>query len=806
MELANELRAALASGTPPAKVPPRPAKLDSGEYAIWRLLTAWHHTPSITADHAVLLRQVARWSPDLVLGRLPAELLALASKVGVRPTGSGQLNAEPFAPTWLPAPEAGGAFEVDAPPKLRREPEDVPAEPYLARFGHTAWQSMAQKEAVWMALNAPPRSTTLIALPTGAGKSLCFQVLPHFGTGLTIVVVPTVALALDQTRQAASRFGTMPSVNPVCYSSDEHADRVLSQIREHKTRLVFTSPEACVAGRLRPVLEAAISEGWLENLVVDEAHMIEAWGAYFRIEFQLLSVLWHRWLEAPSCRLRTFLLSATFTASGSELLRQLFWAAGLAWREWISQRLRPELTYFAKDFGTDDARRDAVLECAWRLPRPAILYTTKVEDAEEWVKTLRQEGFRRIAAFHGETSSTEKRDLLDAWREDRLDTMIATSAFGMGVDKPNVRAVVHACLPETLHRYYQEVGRGGRDGSSAVCMLLPTRSDRKVARSLGPKLLRPQTVQRRWNGLWSTHEIAPEGDHRYWLRVNARPLDLVGVRTHNEHVRWNKRLLLQLQRAGLLELQDMAWREDPSPTPNSDSPFAEWFQVRLISGFSPASPHVGEMIRGARTDELRTLRKGLSDMEAVLAGGKCIGVLLRDVYGHDITQRTCGGCPYCRSKGREFHCPPLRVDVAPSNSAALPLVVSGTPDPLVARGEVAWRRALRGWLKKGYRRFACAPDMQRRLLALCETVDPDARFPFRLDAIDPRAPFVVSADETLVVLHLETLMTDALNLHVGRRVIHLIGAGVRPFLDAQGRRPLESQGAPLESYEVWNVH
>ena len=372
-------------------------------------------------------------------------------------------------------------------------------------------------------------------------------------------MVPTVALAIDHWRNAQRVLEKVPGVNPLYYAAgDPGADPavILAQVEEGATRLLFTSPEACVSGRLRGALHSAAARGWLDSLVIDEAHLVDTWGMEFRADYQVLSALRRQWLSVPDSRVRTLLLSATFTPECRELLRVLFGEDGEDWREFVSQRLRPELTYYVQRFNQRPDRDRALLDCMWHLPRPTLVYTTEVDEARRIAEVLKDEGFNDVGCFHGETRADRRRALLDRWRRDELDVVVATSAFGLGVDKHDVRSVVHACFPQDLHRYYQEVGRGGRDGYSAICVLLPTAHDERVAEELAPILLRERKIQGRWNGLWATRR-ASSAEHVWHIRLDAKPIYLAGSRTGKQHINWNKRLLLQLVRARLLELRDV---------------------------------------------------------------------------------------------------------------------------------------------------------------------------------------------------------------------------------------------------------
>jgi ATP-dependent DNA helicase RecQ len=553
-----------------------------------------------------------------------------------------------------------------------------------------------------------------------------------------------------------------------------------------------------VSGRLRRVLEEAAASNVLENLVIDEAHLVETWGAFFRVDFQVLSSLQRKWLAQNGGRLRTYLLSATITPDCRATLSGLFHSTGPR-RDFVNQRLRPEMIYFDRFFASAADRDEAVRQCAWHLPRPAIIYTTEVLEAKSLFDILaREEGFQRIGCFHGETPPRDRRVLLERWRDDALDMMVATSAFGLGVDKADVRTVVHACFPEDLNRYYQEVGRGGRDGYSSICVLLPTKRDQEVAKGLAPKLMTAELIQERWESLWNSR-VQGSGDppepYVWKLCLNSKRQQLLGSRTWSENVRWNKRLILQLLRAGKVELRDVEYRYE-----EEDSDPSEWVEVKIH--FQPESPRVGESIAEQREEELDAIARGFEHMENYLRSERCIGRTLRKLFGEN-TQYVCGGCRFCRGDNRpQGVCPPLEFDVHELPACPRYRVVAGLPDPFHATGEREFLRLIRRCVEeKAIRRFAASHVVWERLLPIFSKLFLQRAVAYRLDDLDADPQFDVLPGEAVAILHLGQLSERGARFGRASEVLHFLGAGISQgpirFLSPCG------EGWTHSHYEQW---
>lgn len=724
----------------------------------------------------------------MLIGAVHESLLPVLAKAGLTVDGAGIVEAVPYTPAWC-----GSTAPIDAPPVNRVINESFPGESFLTSIGLSHWKSAAQKEAVWESITIGPGQTQIVALPTGSGKSLCFQLVPRFSSGLTLVVVPTVALAIDQQNRASQLYKNRPGCNPLYYAASEDCAAVIDAVRKKETCLVFASPEACVSGKLRSALNDAASEGWLHQLTVDECHLIETWGADFRVEFQLLAAMRRQWLQKTGGQLRTLLLSATLSDECRKLLVEMF-SDGSNVRQLISQRVRPEPSIFVEQFGSETARNDVLLESLQRLPRPLIVYVTEVDRAESLLKLIRERlGLRRIECFHGDTPPEKRRELLAKWNGNELDVMVATSAFGLGVDKTDVRTVVHACYPENLDRYYQEIGRSGRDGWSSTCLLLHTPNDKEVAANLTVRLLGPDIMQMRWRAMYTASQHI-EG-HIYKLPVAARHDGLFGTRTYTENIKWNKRLLIQLQRSGKAELLDLSF--EPPLDENSDP--VEFLTLKVL--FPPLAANLGELLHADRDRELSNFNRGLLQMEHLCSGEMCFGQLIERLYSIDSADRICGGCPLCRRNGfLPSGCSPLDYPRPKCEPVSLQ-IVEMCPDPFMQDQSDDFLRFIELTMqRKGIRRFVCSSSDYPRFSRIFGALFfPDSPILYSLDAMSQFGN--ANPEEKIAYLQTRTPTFPKVP-RTGAAYIYHLRCGFTTFPDADNRDPmLGSRFHP--DYELW---
>jgi ATP-dependent DNA helicase RecQ len=343
-----------------------------------------------------------------------------------------------------------GTVETDITADLRR------------LFGHPEFRP-GQREAVDAFL---ADRDVLAVMPTGSGKSLCYQLPALLAPGVTLVVSPLIALMQDQ--HGALRNRGIDGVEMLTSAMSQDAvTAALDRIRAGDARLVYVAPERFTSARFL----SAVAEAGVARLAVDEAHCLSEWGHDFRPDYLRLADVRERLGSPP-----TMALTATATPRVAADI-----AAALRLRDPVTPSTgfdRPNLT-FAVVPVTGDRDKPRVLSSLLHAPDalPAVVYCGRRRTCEEVADALSAGGLR-AAAYHAGLDGERRSATLQAFLAGDLDVVCATTAFGMGIDKPDVRSVVHWALPASPEEYYQQAGRAGRDGLPARCTLLYARRDK----------------------------------------------------------------------------------------------------------------------------------------------------------------------------------------------------------------------------------------------------------------------------------------------------------------------------------------
>ena len=444
----------------------------------------------------------------------------------------------------------------------------------------------------------------LAVMPTGYGKSAIYQIAAALLDGPTVVVSPLIALQMDQVAGLASARNAPQAVALNSAQSDRENAEAWQAITTEDAEYLFLAPEQLgndeVVERLR---EAGVS-----LFVVDEAHSVSSWGHDFRPDYLRLGDVISR-LGHPT--------TVALTATGSPPVRdEIVERLRLADAKVLTHGFdRPNLHLDVVRHSTDADKRHSVVEQVFAGLKPGLVYVSTRKDAERYAEELAERGVR-AAAYHAGLKAAERRATHEAFHSDRLDVVIATSAFGMGIDKPNVRFVVHAAITESLEAHYQEIGRAGRDGDPAITTLHYRSEDLGLRTFFGSNS--PHRTQ-----LAEAFGVLAAADAPLPLPTLAEALGMSVRRTAN--------LVNLLEEAGMV----------------ADSPHG----LRTTADVRPDEAAGGAVAKAEARERIEHSR--LAMMRGYAETSECRRQFLLGYFGEDLP-RPCGNCDTCAS-GSAWH-------------------------------------------------------------------------------------------------------------------------------------------------------
>ena len=470
------------------------------------------------------------------------------------------------------------------------------------RFKHSGFRP-GQAEVIAAALEG---HDVLAVMPTGAGKSLTYQLPAVVKSGITVIVSPLIALMKDQVEALRAKGISAAMLNSS--QTPEESKAVLANLKS--LSLLYISPERL---RSKDLLEPLKRLG-VRRLVVDEAHCVSSWGHDFRPDFLRLGEL-RRALGSPPVSA----LTATATRHVQDDIVKVLEMNPDAVRV-VTGFDRPNLAYRVLRVPGEQAKLQALRLLLEKSAKPGLVYVGTRKEAEELAGLCLTWGLR-ASHYHGARSAAERDGVQNAFMAGKLEVVIATNAFGMGVDKSNVRFVIHYRLPGTVEAFYQEAGRAGRDGKPSRCVLFYDSKDRQLQEHFISSMIPSELELRR---VWAYLHAARDDKNMVSVRrVNLdKNLELPGAKVSV--------VLSNLNGQGALELQ-----------PSSAG--------MLVAKVSEAVPEFDM----AALEKYRAHRTALLEQMLEFARSKrCRRRLILEYFGEDISENvvweSCGSCDVCK--------------------------------------------------------------------------------------------------------------------------------------------------------------